>query len=77
VPQAGDIGMGVSILSYNGSVQFGLISDRGLVPDPEDVIRRVRPEFEKLTLTALMAPDWTGELDPEVAGRAVEMLAPA
>jgi WS/DGAT/MGAT family acyltransferase len=77
VPQAGDIGMGVSILSYNGSVQFGLISDRGLVPDPENVIRRVRPEFEKLTLTALMAPDWTGELDPEVAASAVELFAPA
>jgi len=77
VPQAGDIGMGVSILSYNGTVQFGLISDRGLVPDPEDVIRRVQPEFEKLVLTALLAPDWSGELDPEVAARAVEILAPA
>ena len=75
VPQAGDIGMGVSILSYNGSVQFGLISDRGLVPDPENVIRRVRPEFEKLVLTALLAPPWTGELDPDVAARAVETLA--
>ena len=77
VPQAGDIGMGVSILSYNGTVQFGLISDRGLVPDPEDVIRRVQPEFEKLVLTALMAPDWTGELDPEIAARAVEGPAPS
>ncbi len=77
VPQAGDIGMGVSILSYNGTVQFGLISDRGLVPDPEDVIRRVQPEFEKLVLTALLAPDWSGELDPEVAARAVEILAPS
>ena len=26
VPQSGDIGMGVSILSYNGEVQFGLIN---------------------------------------------------
>jgi diacylglycerol O-acyltransferase / wax synthase len=70
VPQAGDIGMGVSILSYNGTVQFGLITDRGLVPDPEAVIRRFRPEFEKLVLTALMAPSWTGDLDPDVAARA-------
>jgi WS/DGAT/MGAT family acyltransferase len=70
VPQAGDIGMGVSILSYNGTVQFGLITDRGLVPDPEGVIRRFRPEFDKLVLTALMAPPWTGDLDPAVAARA-------
>ncbi|MBK8690453.1 MAG: wax ester/triacylglycerol synthase family O-acyltransferase [Betaproteobacteria bacterium] len=70
VPQSGDIGMGVSILSYNGAVQFSLITDRGLVPDPEHVIRRFAPEFEKLMLTALLAPDWEGDLDPEVAARA-------
>ena len=30
VPQSGDIGMGVSILSYAGAVQFGVITDAGL-----------------------------------------------
>ena len=30
VPQSGDIGVGVSILSYDGGVQFGLIADRAL-----------------------------------------------
>ena len=48
VPQSGDIGMGVSIMSYAGDVQFGLITDRGLCPDPERVIERFAPEFEKL-----------------------------
>ena len=38
VPQSGSIGMGVSILTYNGHVQFGLITDAALVPDPEDVM---------------------------------------
>jgi hypothetical protein len=72
VPQAGDIGMGVSILSYNGQVQFGLIADRGLCPDPERVIARFQPEFEKLVLTTLMAPwPWRGPLDPGVAARSV------
>ena len=72
VPQSGDIGMGVSILSYNGAVQFGLITDRGLCPDPEHVIARFGPEFEKLVLTTLLAP-WPrdDELDPEVAERIV------
>ena len=72
VPQSGDIGMGVSILSYAGNVQFGLITDRGLVPDPERVVERFAGEFEKLVLTALLSP-WPaeGDLDPEVAARAV------
>ncbi len=34
VPQNGNIGMGVSILSYNGQVFFGVITDRKLVPSP-------------------------------------------
>ncbi len=72
VPQSGDIGMGVSILSYNGKVQFGLITDRGLVPDPERVIAGFAPEFEKLVMTTLLAP-WPrdGDLDPAVAAKAV------
>jgi WS/DGAT/MGAT family acyltransferase len=72
VPQSGNIGMGVSILSYDGAVQFGLIADRGLVPDPEHVIAHFGPEFEKLVLTTLMSP-WprAGELDPFAAARAV------
>jgi len=76
VPQSGDIGMGVSILSYNGEVQFGLITDRGLVPDPERVIAHFGPEFEKLVLTTLLSP-WPrkGELDPLVAAQAVARAA--
>ncbi|MEO8754966.1 MAG: wax ester/triacylglycerol synthase family O-acyltransferase [Casimicrobiaceae bacterium] len=76
VPQSGDIGMGVSILSYNGEVQFGLITDRGLVPDPERVIAHFGPEFEKLVLTTLMSP-WprTGDLDPVLAERAIAPAA--
>jgi WS/DGAT/MGAT family acyltransferase len=56
VPQSGNIGMGVSIMTYAGEVQFGLITDRGLCPDPERVIERFAPEFEKLLLATLMAP---------------------
>lgn len=56
VPQSGDIGMGVSILTYAGKVQFGLITDAGLCPDPEAIIERFQPEFEKLTLLTLMLP---------------------
>jgi diacylglycerol O-acyltransferase / wax synthase len=60
VPQSGDIGMGVSILSYAGGVQFGLITDARMCPDPEGIIERFAPEFEKLLWLALMAP-WPDE----------------
>ena len=54
VQQSGDIGVGVSILSYNGGVQFGIVTDDALVRDPDNVIARFAPEFEKLVLLALM-----------------------
>lgn len=56
VPQSGNMGMGVSILTYDGRVQFGLVTDKKLVPDPEAIIARFAPEFEKLVLMALMGP---------------------
>ena len=56
VPQSGDIGLGVSILSYAGGVQFGLITDAKMCPDPEAIIERFAPEFEKLLWLALMSP---------------------
>ena len=56
VPQSGDIGMGVSILTYAGRVQFGLITDTGLCPDPEAIIANFAPEFEKLLLLSMMLP---------------------
>jgi WS/DGAT/MGAT family acyltransferase len=59
VPQTGSIGMGISILSYDGAVYFGLIVDQKLVPDPDQIISRFAPEFEKLLLITLMG-DWDG-----------------
>ena len=66
VPQTGSIGLGISILSYNGQVHFGLIADAKLMPDPDSVIRRFRPEFEKLLYLALMAR-WDGPFCAEAA----------
>jgi WS/DGAT/MGAT family acyltransferase len=68
VPQSGDIGMGVSILSYNGRVQFGLITDAARVPDPENVIAHFRPEFDRLLMTILMEP-WDMQRDPALVER--------
>jgi hypothetical protein len=56
VPASGDIGVGVSILSYAGGVQFGLIADQKPCPQPQQIIDRFEPEFEKLLLVTLMLP---------------------
>ena len=56
VPQSGDIGLGVSVLSYGGNVQFGVMSDTLLCPDPQDIIDQFEPEFAKLSLVTLMLP---------------------
>lgn len=56
VPQSGTVGLGVSILSYGGGVQFGIISDANLCPDPQQIIDKFEPEFAKLALLTLMLP---------------------
>ena len=60
VPQSGSVGLGVSILSYGGGVQFGIISDSTLCPNPQKIIDEFEPEFAKLSLVTLMLP-WGNE----------------
>ena len=54
--QSGDIGLGVSILSYGGGVQFGVITDTTLCPEPQQIIDAFAPEFDQLSLLTLMLP---------------------
>ena len=56
VPQSGDVGLGVSILSYGGGVQFGVITDSTLCPEPQRIIDEFVPEFAKLSIVTLMLP---------------------
>jgi len=53
-------------MSYNGRVHFGLIADAKLIPDPDAVIRRFGPEFEKLLYLALMG-NWDNTMDSVAA----------
>jgi diacylglycerol O-acyltransferase len=48
VPQPGNLGMGVSIISYAGEVILGVATDACLVPDPENIIKEFQNEFETL-----------------------------
>jgi WS/DGAT/MGAT family acyltransferase len=53
VPQAGTIGLGVSILSYAGDVTVGIAADCKVVPDPGELTRAVEEELSALVRRAL------------------------
>ena len=78
VPQTGSIGMGFSILSYNGAVHFGLIVDKKNVPVPDDITRQFAPELEKLLLLTLMGVASVEESEalkmPKVPGLAIKSI---
>jgi len=72
VPQSGAIGLGISALSYDDGVQFGIIADKNIVEEPEDIARRFRSQFDQLLWIALMG-SWDGPPDPN---EAFDLLGP-
>jgi diacylglycerol O-acyltransferase len=54
VPQAGSIGTGVSMFTYRGQVQLGVMADRELIADPSDLIAEIGAEFERLVFLVLL-----------------------
>lgn len=48
VPQTGGVGLGLSIFTYDGKVQFGLIADKRLIDCPDDVVARFVEGFHEL-----------------------------
>ncbi len=48
VPRIGGLGLGVSIISYNGKVSLGICTDTGLVADPNSILRHFENEFRML-----------------------------
>lgn len=64
VPQSGSIGVGVSILSYAGKVFFGVIADRACIAEPEQLVERLGPEFERLLLAATVGVLGLGQGEP-------------
>ena len=53
VPQSGNIGIGLSIFSYAGTVQFGITIDRNIQADPNAVMGYFRDSFAELKNAAL------------------------
>ena len=56
VPSSGDVGVGVSIISYAGGVQLGLITDEKLCARPARISDRFAPELEALQRLATALP---------------------
>lgn len=56
VPQTGSVGLGVSVLSYGGGVQFGVMADTALCPEPQAIIDGFAPAFDQLLALTLMLP---------------------
>lgn len=54
VPQSGEIGMGVSLFTFNDRAQLGLITDAAVTPHPDEIIKHFRPAFEQLLYHALL-----------------------
>ena len=49
VPQSAMLAIGISIMTYAGHIQMGVISDAGLVPDPTTIARDIAAELHGLT----------------------------
>ena len=67
-PMSGSVAMSVSILSYDGRVSVGVMSDAGLVPDPERIARGFERELRKLR--RLFPPDEKASSAPKPVRRA-------
>lgn len=70
VPQASDIALGISVLSFDGHVQFGVMTDTAVIEDPEKIVERFAPEFEQLLYYVLMQP-WDASVVPSDARRPI------
>ena len=49
VPCAGNVGLGMSVLAYNGRVRLGVVSDAGQMANPEVVTKSFEEEIRTLT----------------------------
>jgi diacylglycerol O-acyltransferase len=54
-PRSGGVSMSFTIISYAGEVTLGLMSDAGLVPDPEAIVTAFEQELESLRSSGALA----------------------
>jgi hypothetical protein len=49
------MGTGISMFTYNGEVQIGVVSDRSLIPEPGELVTIIEAEFDRLVYLVLLA----------------------
>ncbi len=64
VPQSGRVGLGISIISYAGSVYLGVATDAGLVPNPDELITGFYEEFDDLMALVEQA-EWVAKAESD------------
>lgn len=50
VPQAGNVGVGIAILTYNDIVQFGFVADKQLIEEPDEIADLFIAQFRILEM---------------------------
>ncbi|WP_282433917.1 wax ester/triacylglycerol synthase family O-acyltransferase [Marinobacter caseinilyticus] len=68
VPQTGGIGIGMSIFSYAGTVQFGMSVDKSIRANPVEIMGHFRDSFQRLREHALTLQDAEGNFRRRHAG---------
>ena len=56
VPQSGNVGLGLSLLTCGGEVRFGVVADAALVPEPHWLARRFVAELRACVALAQVPP---------------------
>jgi WS/DGAT/MGAT family acyltransferase len=67
VPRSGEVALGISIISYAGSVTLGIATDRRVAPDPEKITEYFTREFGellRLARTDVLQRTPTGRREP-------------
>jgi hypothetical protein len=55
-PEAGNLGLGVSIISYDGELTIGILGDKHLVPAPGELLAGITTELDALLDTGPPSP---------------------
>jgi diacylglycerol O-acyltransferase len=57
VPHTVPLGIGVSLMSYNGKVYMGIVTDEGLVSDPDSIVNAFTEELNRMEMLLLSKQD--------------------
>eukprot|EP00667_Euglena_gracilis_P010146 EG_transcript_10318 len=64
VPSAGDMGVGISLYSYCGTMGIGLMVDTGLLSDPQPLVEALREEWREMAALRCGAAEDGGDAPP-------------